>query len=168
MVAEHALTYRALAVSKSYQRCRRKQSRFSTLAAANCGSLAGTAPRCWSGCKGRTALAGTVSCSSPSLISDYFTERDNAAFTCEEGYRAFRCLIEADLGSTHELSFRGHPLQDTFVDKFTEMMREKTTTKPHIGDALIPDFPVGCKRITPGPGYLESLCCDNVSRKGYS
>lgn len=27
---------------------------------------------------------------------------------------------------------------------------------------MLPDFPVGCKRLTPGPGYLESLCEDNV------
>jgi len=27
---------------------------------------------------------------------------------------------------------------------------------------LIPDFPVACRRLTPGPGYLEALCRDNV------
>jgi len=28
--------------------------------------------------------------------------------------------------------------------------------------ALIPTFPVGCRRLTPGPGYLESLTQKNV------
>lgn len=28
--------------------------------------------------------------------------------------------------------------------------------------ALIPSFPVGCRRITPGSGYLESLTKENV------
>ena len=28
--------------------------------------------------------------------------------------------------------------------------------------ALIPSFPVGCRRLTPGPGYLESLTQNNV------
>jgi hypothetical protein len=27
---------------------------------------------------------------------------------------------------------------------------------------VIPDFAVGCRRLTPGPGYLEALCEDNV------
>lgn len=27
---------------------------------------------------------------------------------------------------------------------------------------VIPDFPVACRRLTPGPGYLEALCEDNV------
>jgi hypothetical protein len=27
---------------------------------------------------------------------------------------------------------------------------------------VIPEFAVGCRRVTPGPGYLEALCQDNV------
>ena len=33
---------------------------------------------------------------------------------------------------------------------------------------VIPDFPVACRRLTPGPGYLEALCEDNVSTSGAS
>ena len=29
---------------------------------------------------------------------------------------------------------------------------------------VIPEFPVACRRLTPGPGYLEALCEDNVCR----
>lgn len=28
--------------------------------------------------------------------------------------------------------------------------------------AVIPEFSVACRRLTPGPGYLEALCEDNV------
>lgn len=31
---------------------------------------------------------------------------------------------------------------------------------PH--SLVIPDFAVACRRLTPGPGYLEALCQDNV------
>lgn len=27
---------------------------------------------------------------------------------------------------------------------------------------VIPDFVPGCRRLTPGPGYLEALCENNV------
>lgn len=27
---------------------------------------------------------------------------------------------------------------------------------------VIPEFGVACRRLTPGPGYLEALCEDNV------
>lgn len=32
-----------------------------------------------------------------------------------------------------------------------------------IADWLIPKFPVGCRRLTPGPGFLEALVRDNVT-----
>lgn len=57
-------------------------------------------------------------------------------------------------------------------------MRKKLASKPEIAAALIPDFPLGCKRLTPGPGkchidddvesrltstgYLDALTQDNV------
>jgi len=41
-------------------------------------------------------------------------------------------------------------------------MKERLAKKPAIVDALIPSFAVGCRRLTPGPGYLEALVEDNV------
>lgn len=31
-------------------------------------------------------------------------------------------------------------------------MKEKLAKKPEVYEALVPDFPPGCRRITPGPG----------------
>ena len=48
-------------------------------------------------------------------------------------------------------------------------MRRRLTKKPEIADRLIPtDFFVGCRRPTPGHGFLEALCEDNVSLVGES
>ncbi len=41
-------------------------------------------------------------------------------------------------------------------------MEKKLSAKPHIAEAFIPNFAVGCRRLTPGPGYLEALCEDHV------
>ena len=41
-------------------------------------------------------------------------------------------------------------------------MRERLAAKPEIADFLVPSFAVGCRRATPGPGYLEALVADNV------
>lgn len=41
-------------------------------------------------------------------------------------------------------------------------MKERLATKPHILESLLPSFSVGCRRLTPGPGYLEALVEDNV------
>jgi cation diffusion facilitator CzcD-associated flavoprotein CzcO len=43
-------------------------------------------------------------------------------------------------------------------------MRSKLATKPEIADLIVPkNFAVGCRRPTPGNGYLETLCKDNVT-----
>jgi hypothetical protein len=54
-------------------------------------------------------------------------------------------------------------LQNGAVKAFTAMMKERLSKRPEIVDALTPSFAVGCRRLTPGPGYLEALVEDNVS-----
>lgn len=46
---------------------------------------------------------------------------------------------------------------------FTQSMRNRLSNKPGIAEHLLPDFPPLCKRLTPGPGYLEALTADNVN-----
>lgn len=42
-------------------------------------------------------------------------------------------------------------------------MNRKLAAKPEVAKHVIPsDFDVGCRRPTPGNGYLEALCEDNV------
>jgi hypothetical protein len=43
-------------------------------------------------------------------------------------------------------------MQEVFKKKLTGMMKAKVSKKPWIADVLVADFPVGCKRLTPGPG----------------
>lgn len=43
-----------------------------------------------------------------------------------------------------------------------EAMTQRLATRPEIAAFLIPSFAIGCRRATPGPGYLEALCADNV------
>jgi hypothetical protein len=43
-------------------------------------------------------------------------------------------------------------MQDVFQKKLTGMMKDKLSKKPWVADVLVADFPVGCKRLTPGPG----------------
>jgi cation diffusion facilitator CzcD-associated flavoprotein CzcO len=43
-------------------------------------------------------------------------------------------------------------------------MRTRLAKKPEIADLIVPtNFAVGCRRPTPGAGYLEALCEDNVT-----
>jgi len=46
--------------------------------------------------------------------------------------------------------------------QFAHNMKEKLASKPEIFEQLLPNFPPGCRRLTPGPGYLEALVQPNV------
>lgn len=41
-------------------------------------------------------------------------------------------------------------------------MKDRLAQNPEILESLAPSFAVGCRRLTPGPGYLEALTAPNV------
>lgn len=43
-----------------------------------------------------------------------------------------------------------------------DLVKEKLAKRPDIFERIKPEYPVGCKRLGAGPGYLEALCADNV------
>jgi hypothetical protein len=47
--------------------------------------------------------------------------------------------------------------------KVTEQMKTRLSKKPELIESMVPTWEVGCRRMTPGPGYLESLCAENVT-----
>lgn len=42
-------------------------------------------------------------------------------------------------------------------------MRERLKNKPEAFEALKPGYPAGCRRLTPGPGYLNAVAKENVN-----
>jgi hypothetical protein len=79
-----------------------------------------------------------------------------------EEYLKYRCEIEGIMNSTPKIIFKGTEEQKAFFRLNDESMKQKLATKPHIYDSLRPDFSPFCRRLTPGPGYLEALVQDNV------
>ncbi|KAF1834525.1 hypothetical protein BDW02DRAFT_598065 [Decorospora gaudefroyi] len=78
-------------------------------------------------------------------------------------YHKFRLSVEEDGNGIHAVTMKGTELQKGAKDMFHEHMREKLKSKPEIFEALLPSFSPGCRRLTPGPGYLEALTQPNVS-----
>lgn len=48
-------------------------------------------------------------------------------------------------------------------EKFIDLMAKRLTNKPELLDQIVPAFSPHCRRLTPGPGYLEALTQPNVS-----
>ncbi|RFU28410.1 hypothetical protein B7463_g7911, partial [Scytalidium lignicola] len=79
-----------------------------------------------------------------------------------EAYLEFRCAVEDALNSGTDFIVNGSELQTQARALFDEKMRAKLAKKPEVYKALIPEYPPGCRRLTPGPGYLEAIVQDNV------
>lgn len=77
-------------------------------------------------------------------------------------YLEYRTYLEANLQGAFSLVQRGSKEQFGIRKLFTMDMKKRLSTKPVVAEGLIPDFPPICKRLTPGPGYLEALSADNV------
>jgi cation diffusion facilitator CzcD-associated flavoprotein CzcO len=60
------------------------------------------------------------------------------------------------------VTFMGTDVQKEFWKMSDMAMKEKLAKKPEIYVSMRPTFPPGCRRLTPGPGYLEALVEKNV------
>jgi hypothetical protein len=77
-------------------------------------------------------------------------------------YLDYRRYLEVELQSGQIITVRGSEAQKEARAAFQQLMRDRCVKKPDIADHLLPDFSPLCKRLTPGPGYLEALSEDNV------
>ncbi|KAL6243916.1 hypothetical protein RBB50_009350 [Rhinocladiella similis] len=83
-----------------------------------------------------------------------------------EAFHEYRHKIEGGMNKSQLVTFRGTEIQEMFWKMSDESMREKLRTKPWIYESTVPDYPPGCRRLTPGPRYLDALVEDNVEFVG--
>ena len=95
----------------------------------------------------------------------YISAEDREAFKTEETYLLHRKRIEDGFYRTFEGIIAGSKTSDNLPEKFTNLMRTRLEKvgRTDLLPILTPDFPPHCRRLTPGPGYLESLTKDNVT-----
>ncbi|KAK0668115.1 hypothetical protein QBC41DRAFT_394523 [Cercophora samala] len=75
----------------------------------------------------------------------------------------FRKVFE-DLGNTiQSTTILSHPDQISSQAFFHSSMTAKLSSRPDLLKLIIPTFAPGCRRVTPGPGFLESLLEPNVT-----
>lgn len=79
-----------------------------------------------------------------------------------EEYHKYREYVEHLLNTVHTVAFSDSEVSKASTVMFTDSMKEKLAKKPEVANSLIPDYPPVCRRLTPGPGYLEAICEDNV------
>ncbi|KAI2996385.1 hypothetical protein CBS147346_9395 [Aspergillus niger] len=78
-------------------------------------------------------------------------------------YLAYRKKIESELNSRFRFILNGSEEQANARAYAERDMRSKLARRPEIADHIVPkNFSVGCRRPTPGNGYLEALCSQNT------
>ncbi|KAI1390283.1 uncharacterized protein F4822DRAFT_231430 [Hypoxylon trugodes] len=92
-----------------------------------------------------------------------FTPRQIEKFKNDPAfYRKFVKIMEKDMSGTFPIVLKGGPVQAFAQGKVVEYMTAMLGGDEKLCKALIPNFPLGCRRITPAPGYLEALRAPNT------
>jgi cation diffusion facilitator CzcD-associated flavoprotein CzcO len=92
-----------------------------------------------------------------------FSDADKVAFKDSEQYIKLRKDVEDKYWRRFRTFFRDSPENIRAKEHFIKILKERTAKKPELFDRLLPDFSPNCRRLTPGPGYLEALTEDNVN-----
>ena len=97
-------------------------------------------------------------------MPESFSEEQKELFRASpEKYMAFRKAVEVEINAKFRMLVNGAETADIAQkDATTSMLTLLGSKADELSKQLIPDFPVGCRRITPGVGYLESFSKPNV------
>lgn len=77
-------------------------------------------------------------------------------------YHTFRKGMERAINGDYPCLFPGSKEEISGTEAIRNNMKGKLASKPGLYEALEPHFVPGCRRLTPGPGYLEALTQENV------
>ncbi|KAK8198982.1 hypothetical protein BKA81DRAFT_392790 [Phyllosticta paracitricarpa] len=91
-----------------------------------------------------------------------FSPEQLAAFKDEESYFAFRKALESTYWNRFSTVFKDGPENAAARDNFIALMAKRLQGRTDLLEQLVPDFAPHCRRLTPGPGYLEALAQPNV------
>lgn len=89
----------------------------------------------------------------------FFTEEEKQRFRDDpEFHLAYRKKLESAVNNLFEMFLKGSTTsQDAEKLMRAEMHRRIGPGHDELKEKLIPSWPPGCRRITPGDGYLEAL-----------
>ena len=92
-----------------------------------------------------------------------FSEEQLQDFQDPEKYLAFRKQLEGTFFRRFESILRDSDTTRKGAESFKQIMRERLGDDAELLEKMVPDFPPFCRRLTPGPGYLEAITKDNLT-----
>ena len=105
----------------------------------------------------------------PEMDEKYnFSAKSLETFKDPEVLREYRIAMMDRRAENYNRVIADFPMQKQAQDLFRKSMTERLGNSEKgkkAAELLIPSFPVGCRRQTPGPGFLEALIQDNVEMR---
>ncbi|KAL2022759.1 hypothetical protein VTK56DRAFT_4575 [Thermocarpiscus australiensis] len=96
-------------------------------------------------------------------MQENFSQETIDDFNSDPGfYHEFVKKIEGEVNNAFPIVLKNSPVQAFARSKVKEYMTAMLGGNDELCKALIPDFPLGCRRMTPGHGYLQALTKPNV------
>ncbi|KAF9886633.1 hypothetical protein FE257_011273 [Aspergillus nanangensis] len=93
-----------------------------------------------------------------------FTAEDKKRFREDPEYHhQYRRNIIHNYNKAFKMFRKGSPENINATTNATKQMAAKLNHRADLCEMLIPKWELGCRRVTPGEGYLESFLRDNVS-----
>jgi cation diffusion facilitator CzcD-associated flavoprotein CzcO len=89
-----------------------------------------------------------------------YTDHEKEQFRNPEYHQQYRKGIVSRTNKSFYIFLKGEN-NDVGMRAAATQMAEKLNHDKRLCDMLIPKWELGCRRITPGPGYLESFLRDN-------
>lgn len=112
--------------------------------------------------RNKTWIAASWAGDDRTLELQPITEEKKKSFEDPKEYLAFRKELEDKYWRRFGAFFRNSSENIDLREKFIEIMQKRLVNKPELLEHIVPDFSPNCRRLTPGPGYLEAISEDNV------
>lgn len=91
-----------------------------------------------------------------------YREEDKKRFRDPEELKKYRKAVQSGINTNFKLFVKGGDYNKEMTEFATKQMASKLNNDPWLCEKLIPKYELGCRRITPGSGYLEAFTQPNV------
>ena len=92
-----------------------------------------------------------------------YSEADKKRFQDPAQHQAYRKMLQHGMNAGFRLFRKDSPQNQKATQATIERMRAALDNNEDLCKKLIPDWTLGCRRLTPGEGYLESFLLPHVT-----
>lgn len=93
----------------------------------------------------------------------HFTTQQLKLFQDPAAYLKYRKELEGSFFRGFDGQLKDSEASKNTRQNFLEAMKKRIAGDEELLEKLIPNFPPNCRRLTPGPGYLEALKAPNLT-----